>query len=850
MSFIDRLLQGRRIVTKVLIFVVPLVVLMAGVGLLGYYTATILNGHMTVTRATIGNIGDLEELQATLQEFSMEPTEATRGQLTAAIADQQSGVAVLDGVLAGQAKAESLDTVRALGASLGTTVDRLWANKIERDAIGTDLLATLASLGAEGDLVGKQIDFVSADFVEKERFAKELLFDAAAFKGLTDKLGKMRAGVQMAFTPDEQLDEVTLYTKSIVKELAKAEALISKKGEATLTKIRDAMGKLDAIVNSAVSPADKASAMAPVLSSFVLIEQDMVLQAAKNSDVAADRFVGLDKLVAGQKELLEQVDHSLGQIGTLQLHGERMMSARDDQSRQLVLVDLATIRAAATKVSELGAKNSTMRDFSAKLEPLALAIEKRSADLLAAEEAWKTERQQATATVSASMAALSDFVRNAQELGREDSERSASISVIAMILGTLMAIIGGLLLIETLRSPLRRITDVMSRLASGDLGVAIDGRGRRDEIGDMVRSVSVFRDAAIENRRLEEEAASARQVSTEEGERRMRERQQVEAEQRAALEALSSVLHALSEGNLERRMTRDLPADFVDMAETYNQAVEALRVTLADVRDTADEINAGTGNLAVSADDLAKRTEQQAAALEQSARALAHLGDVVRNTAESAGRTKQSVTTARSQARRSGEVVDRAVAAMGEINRSSEKISTIIGVIDEIAFQTNLLALNAGVEAARAGEAGRGFAVVAQEVRELAQRCANAAKEIKGLISVSATQVQSGVQLVEQTGEALAEIILQVEDVQTLVENISSATSEQSIGISEVSRAVQDVELITQRNAAMVEENNAEIHGLRQRVELLTSKIEQFKTRDLSGQAQSQAYAPARRLSA
>ncbi|NKN36613.1 HAMP domain-containing protein [Agrobacterium sp. a22-2] len=850
MSFIDRLLQGRRIVTKVLIFVVPLVVLMAGVGLLGYHTANMLNGHMTVTRATIGNISDLEELQAALQEFSMEPADATKGQLTQAIADQQSGVAVLDGVLAGQAKAESLDTVRALGAAVSATVDRMWANKVERDAIGADLGATLAATDAESDLVAKQVDFVSADFVEKERFAKELLFDAAAFKGLTDKMGKMRAAVQMAFTPEEQLDEVKLYSNSIVKELAKAEVLISKKGATTLVKIRDAMAKLDAIVNSTVSPDEKASALAPVLSSFVLIEQDMVLQAAKNSDVAADRFVGLDKLVAGQKELLEQVDNVLRHLDTLQLHAERMMSARDDASRQLVLSDLATIRTAAAKVSELGAKNSTMRDFDAKVEPLALAIEKRSADLLAAEAAWKNERQQATATVSASMAALRDFVSNAQELGREDSERSASISVIAMVLGTLMAIIGGLLLIETLRSPLRRITEIMSRLASGDLGVAIDGRGRRDEIGDMVRSVSVFRDAAIENRRLEEEAASARQLSTEESERRMRERQQVEAEQRAALEALSSVLHALSEGNLERKMSRDLPADFVDMAETYNEAVEALRVTLADVRDTAEEINAGTGNLAVSADDLAKRTEQQAAALEQSARALARLGDVVRSTAESAGRTKQSVTTARSQARRSGEVVDKAVAAMGEINRSSEKISTIIGVIDEIAFQTNLLALNAGVEAARAGEAGRGFAVVAQEVRELAQRCANAAKEIKGLISVSATQVQSGVQLVEQTGEALAEIIHQVEDVQTLVENISSATSEQSVGISEVSRAVQDVELITQRNAAMVEENNAEIHGLRQRVELLTSKIEQFKTRDLTEQTQGHGYAPARRLSA
>jgi methyl-accepting chemotaxis protein len=358
----------------------------------------------------------------------------------------------------------------------------------------------------------------------------------------------------------------------------------------------------------------------------------------------------------------------------------------------------------------------------------------------------------------------------------------------------------------------------------------------------MVRSVTVFRDAARENVRLEQEAATARELSSVEDQRRTAERARIAAEQRQALNALNEVLGKLADGDLERTMDENLPADFIEMAHTYNQAVEALRATLADVRSTAEEIDGGTGNLAASADDLARRTEQQAAALEQSSRALRHLSEIVRATAERATQTSTSVNETEEFAVRSGDVVARAVGAMGEISRSSEKIATIIGVIDEIAFQTNLLALNAGVEAARAGEAGRGFAVVAQEVRELAQRCASAAREIKGLISTSATQVNNGVHLVEETGEALSKIIAHVSDVRKLVAEISAATSEQSTGIGEVTRAVQEVELITQRNAAMVEENNAEIHGLRRRVETLSEKIERFKTRDPHMQAQAGGY--------
>ena len=832
MHFIDRLLQSRRIVTKVLLFVIPLVVLIAGVGILGYHTANILNGHMTVTRATIENISDFENLQAALQEFVSDPSDASKAGFGKAIDAQESGVVRLNGLLKTDDQRSQLTDVSGLSAAMRKQQETLWGLRQTEDASVAAITKTVQAISAAADEAGGQTDLVRKDFNDKEVFAKELLYDSAAFKSLTDIMGAMRVDIQMGFTPEEQIEAAQQHIAEILKQLDLAKSMVSKDGQPLIGQVAATAGKLDDLLKGNGTPDEKASGMAPLLTGFVNTEGQMTLQSAKNSDTASARFVSLDKSIAEQRELLTAVDQVRDSADRLQVHVSQMLSTRDGAARDVVLADLKALTETARKISALGANDAVMKAFADKVAPAAASLTSGSADMLTAAADWKAARQQSSEILSGAMASLRQFVSQAQELGKEDSERSANVSVFAMILGTLLAIIGGLMLVETLRGPLKRVSDVMTRLANGDLEVAIEGRNRGDEIGDMVRSVAVFRDAAVENVRLEKEAESARALSADETNRRAAERARIEAEQKQALNALSDVLQQLAEGNLEVGMRSDLADDFVEMADTYNHAVEALRQTLSDVRGATVEIKGGTGNLASSADDLARRTEQQAAALEESSRALRHLSDVVRSTADRAKQTAQSVNETQVFATRSGEVVAKAVGAMGEINRSSEKIATIIGVIDEIAFQTNLLALNAGVEAARAGEAGRGFAVVAQEVRELAQRCANAAREIKGLISASSGQVQNGVQLVEETGQALAEIISHVSGVQRLVAEISAATGEQSTGIHEVSKAVHDVELITQQNAAMVEENNAEIQGLRQRVDMLSDKVNRFRTGD------------------
>jgi methyl-accepting chemotaxis protein len=250
---------------------------------------------------------------------------------------------------------------------------------------------------------------------------------------------------------------------------------------------------------------------------------------------------------------------------------------------------------------------------------------------------------------------------------------------------------------------------------------------------------------------------------------------------------------------------------------------------MREVRETTEAINGNTNELRVATDDLSKRTEQQAAALEETSAALDEITAVVQNSTERAQEASVMVSEAKDKSGASGVVVRNAVDAMGRIEQASREISQIINVIDEIAFQTNLLALNAGVEAARAGEAGKGFAVVAQEVRELAQRSATAAKDIKALITKSGDEVNVGVKLVQATGEALSEIETRVIAINDHIHSIATAAKEQSTGLKEVNTAVNQMDQVTQQNAAMVEETSAATHKLSAEADGLVRLISRFK---------------------
>lgn len=466
------------------------------------------------------------------------------------------------------------------------------------------------------------------------------------------------------------------------------------------------------------------------------------------------------------------------------------------------------------------------------------------------------------AAESRSQRYLAEF--NAANEAMKDRVRIAGLFSIVACLGLSLAIA------RNLSRRMRRLQVRMTGIAAGDLDEPVFGLSARDELGEMARALQIFRDGLLEKaellaREAEREAAErqaavladrqAREAQEkkaqhrEEAEReqaereaeQLREREAMRAEaererkaiydrQAASLMIIAEGLKKIASGRLDAEITEVFESEYEPIRADFNAAVAKLNEIVVLISQGGEEIGRAADQVASAAGNLAQRTESNAVALEETSTTLNELTKAVNTASEEANAANAVASEAQNQSDQGVSVVAETIAAMTAIEAASSKISTIVEVIEGIAFQTNLLALNAGVEAARAGDSGRGFAVVATEVRALAHRSSEAAKETAELIREESTNVQRGVGLVEKTGESLSNISQSVGNMAQRITSISQAAVSQSASISEINTTVAEIDRATQQNAAMFEETNSATHLLKSHADELSYAISWFST--------------------
>jgi methyl-accepting chemotaxis protein len=452
---------------------------------------------------------------------------------------------------------------------------------------------------------------------------------------------------------------------------------------------------------------------------------------------------------------------------------------------------------------------------------------------IAKRQASKESLEKSLRNADAAIASLSQRVEAGRDSNRAQAFETRKRTNTIVMVGNFVACLFGLgfapLIARSITRPIGRLNIAMREIADGNLSVTVPEQTRGDEVGTMANALLALRDASLRARTLEEEAATQRAAAEAQRLETEAAEHETAAEQARVVEQLGDGLSHLAEGDLTFRLTNAFPTYYEKLRGDFNSAMQELEHAMQLIATNAASLETGSAEITDSADDLSRRTENQAAALEETAAALGEITSTVGRTAEGAKQATAVVARTKADAEQSGDVVRKAVEAMGSIEQSATKVSQIIGVIDEIAFQTNLLALNAGVEAARAGEAGRGFAVVATEVRALAQRSAEAAREIKTLIATSAQEVGTGVQLVGETGAALVRILSQVSEITAVVSAIAGSAQDQALGLHEVNTAISEMDQVTQKNAAMVEHSTTASHELAATAQELTKLTARFR---------------------
>ncbi|MBA8830685.1 MULTISPECIES: methyl-accepting chemotaxis protein [Rhizobium] len=821
---LGRLLSRVRIQTQVMVFIVPFVFSIMAVGATGFYASSLLQGRMDISNSVLQSLSGFRDLSAAMGEFLASATQENRDVVTRKLADQRvllkSGIDKLAADRSGQQELEqALSSIDGISARM----DALWQLQETRSALFTDLQkAQSVVVSSQTDIVeGSKVLQRAADMQEDE--ARNTLGDAqriSDFASFAQSLNDKAQAAAPIGGPD-------------MEELARQQRIVGMAlgGEAPEAKkaIDDAIASLKPLVEASSQTEESTAGLRNATSHIVGRLPELQEVASRRVKAVTDKAAETAKTVERAKTSQRDGQKLTTSAYVIQIVMAKLTLAPTDANLQRLSQEIAAVRKGLdTLISNAGGV-AQFDNLKAKLLPALDKMQKAATDLVRISAQRQDEFHLAAADVDRMWSQLTAFAEMQRQNAAEERADANSMSLGTTILGVVIAILAGVGLTVTLKGPINQITSAMRRLADGKLETSIVGDSRADEIGDMARALGVFKNNAIAKVEIEERSEVERSRAEEERHRNDEEKRTVEEQIDFAVTALAEGLGRLARGDISQTIATPFFGRLEQLRNDFNSSLLRLQETIDQIRTNTRMIEGNAGQMDLAANDLARRTEQQAVALEEIAAAIEEITTTVRSSAACADDAHQIITETKQVADSSSQVVASAIDAMGKIEAASDEIVQIIGVIDEIAFQTNLLALNAGIEAARAGEAGKGFAVVAQEVRDLAQRSAEAGQRIKQLIGRSQTEITNGARVVRETSEVLESISVKVVTASEQMDVIARSSREQYNALHEVNSSVNRMDQMTQQNAAMVEETSAATKELADETTILLQLIDQFQ---------------------
>ncbi|WP_337266601.1 methyl-accepting chemotaxis protein [Oryzifoliimicrobium ureilyticus] len=828
--FIDKVLSRFKIKTKVVIFVLPFVISISAVGLTGLYASGLLQGRMEISNSILQSLSGFKDLYGSMNDYLRAPSEQARDKLNADLKAQQGMLQATLSQIGDGAGREDLEAAISGTGDINGLVSRLWNGHQTELALHKSmednknvLIDAQAKIGNDARQMEDSIKKTEGTATAALRAGDRLLKAGESMTGVINDYGKVSAAA-------DKLKFVIGVLPRLNEALSAIESAVPANQKNVVQSIAQTINDLKTAVSAPDAATDESIAnIGRLVSRFRQTATYTQLTATQMMRGAASTFVELDSRIVQSNAVLQDTRRVQNAVYDLELALADFNLTPTKASRAKLQLQSAVLGNSVMRLLGSAKGLNFAKTLSDTITPALNKIGQDSQKLLdnlAQENADFTLGRQQLDTV---WKRLTSFAELQKQTAGAERQQANGISFAATALGVILSIAGGIALVITLQRPIGQITAAMRRLADGALDTGITGEKRGDEIGDMARALGIFKENAISKVRIEEQSEQERAAAEAERQRNDEEKRELDRQIELAVTELAAGLERMSQGDISVTIDRPFIGRLEQLRQDFNASMLRLQATMRQIRDNVQVIQGNGGQMAESAEGLSRRTEQQAASLEETAAAVEEITVTVRSSAERAREAEDIVIKTKKNADESSAVVGNAINAMKRIEDASQQIEQIIDVIDDIAFQTNLLALNAGIEAARAGEAGKGFAVVAMEVRELAQRSAAAANEIKDLINKSTTEVTSGAQYVQQTGSVLSSISAQIVTISQHVEMIARASQDQSVALQEVNTTVAQMDQMTQQNAAMVEETTAASRELSNQADDLLRLVEQFR---------------------